>query len=104
MSIYQLINALMQYGKKNELYHEDDYHYCINALLSILKLDDFISDKNIYDLTIDEILDGILSYAIENDIIENTTENKDLFDSKIMGVLTNKPSEINSKFYSLYFF
>lgn len=102
MEIYQLINALMQYGKKNNLYEEYDYHYCVNAILSILHLDDFIKDENEYNLTIDEILDGILSYAIENNIIDNTTESKDLFDSKIMGVLTEKPSAINKKFYDLY--
>ena len=31
MVVYQLINALMQYGKKNDLYEECDYHYCVDC-------------------------------------------------------------------------
>ena len=99
MNICQLIDCLLQYGLKNNLIEKLDYEYSLNALLSILKLDAYDEVNNHEEMEIDDILEGILAYAIDNNIIENTTESKDLFDSKVMGVLTPKPSEITRNFY-----
>ena len=99
MNICQLIDSLLQYGLKNNLIDKLDYEYSLNALLSILKLDSYDEVNQHEEMEIDDILEGILNYAIDNNIIENTTESKDLFDSKVMGVLTPKPSEIIRNFY-----
>lgn len=101
MGIYQLIDSLLMYGKKSELIVEEDYYYTLNGILSILHLNEYEEVKEHVELTLDEILDGILAYAIKENIIENTTESKDLFDTKLMGLLTPRPSEITNKFYAL---
>ena len=43
---------------------------------------------------IDELLEPIIEYAIENGIIEDTANNRDLFDTKIMGIFTPMPREV----------
>ena len=102
MDIYQLIDSLLNYGIKKNLINKADYYYTLNAILALLNLDDYNEVNESIELTLDEILDGFITYAIDNKIIENTTECKDLFDSKLMGLLTKKPSELINDFNSLY--
>lgn len=104
MDIYQYIDSLMVYGEKCHLYNPLDYEYTLNALLAVLKLKDYKEVENHIEMELDDILEGIIEYAINEKIIENTQESKDLFDTKVMGVLTPKPSEIINQFdYSLIF-
>lgn len=102
MDICQLIDLLLKYGLEKGLIKEDDYYYSLNALLDVFKLDDYvINQESKEDLSLDEILSLMLDYAIKENLIENTNECKDLFDTRIMGVLTPKPSEINHTFKKL---
>jgi UDPglucose--hexose-1-phosphate uridylyltransferase len=54
------------------------------------------------EVSIDTILGELVSYAISKGIVEDTTVSKDLFDTKLMGVVTPLPHEINSRFFSKY--
>ena len=100
MQIYILIKSLLKYGLKNELISEYDYDYVLNDLLFHLGLDEYIEpDLNTPLIeSLDSILEGILNYAINEKIIENSVVEKDLYDTKIMGCLTPLPSQIISKF------
>lgn len=98
MDIYQYIDSLMIYAKNKALYENEDYEYTLNALLAVLQLKDYQTVNTHKEMALDDILSGILTYAIDNNIIENTQESKDLFDTKVMGVFTPKPSEIIRKF------
>ena len=100
MQIYILIKSLLKYGLKNELISEYDYDYVLNDLLFHLGLDEYIEpDLNTPLIeSLDSILEGILNYAINEKIIENSIVEKDLYDTKIMGCLTPLPSQIISKF------
>ena len=60
------------------------------------KLKEEIRAMEVPDLLIEEIM----SYALENDICSNEVE-ADLFANYVFGILTPKPSEINSMFMSL---
>lgn len=51
-------------------------------------------------MTIDEILLPLLDYACANGVIEDTTANRDLFDTKLMGIVTPMPREVKMDFYS----
>jgi len=103
MTIYEAIHALMEYGKKKNIYEEDDKEYILNSLLDVFNLDDYKDNDYVCepDKNVTHILDEMIEYAIENDIIENTQISKDLFDTKIMGCLTPMPSMINRKFDEL---
>ena len=49
-----------------------------------------------------DILGAILDYACENGLCENSVVYRDLFDTKIMGLLTPRPSEVIRAFKSKY--
>ena len=44
---------------------------------------------------IDEILDKLVSYAAEKGIITDSNAARDLFDTRIMGLLTERPHTVN---------
>ena len=50
----------------------------------------------------EEILGGILDYAVEHGLCEDDITSRDLFDTKIMGILTPMPREVIATFNGLY--
>ena len=107
-----LILELVNYALMNELIEEDDKIYVTNRLLEVFEkigLDtdseaikgDVESKKHI-TRRIAEILSDCLETAINDGLIEDTQLNKDLFDTKIMGVLTPMPSVVRKHFKELY--
>ena len=52
---------------------------------------------------LEEVLKGMLDYAYEKGILkENSVVYRDLFDTKIMGLLMPRPSEVIRHFHELY--
>ncbi|WP_291652355.1 UDP-glucose--hexose-1-phosphate uridylyltransferase [Clostridium sp.] len=105
MNIYREIKRLIQYGLKHELFTKDDEIFIRNGLLDVLNLDEYedfeIDDENLNTPT--EILGNILDYAFNNGILEsNSPIYRDLLDTKIMGVLMPRPSEVIREFYNRY--
>lgn len=104
--IYQSIYDLIEYCLKHGLIDKDDKIYIRNRLLELFNLEDFCEDKiikNNKDVKLELILKSCLDYAYENHLIkENTVLYRDLFDTKIMGILTPRPSEVIKKFNEDY--
>ncbi|MGL5649149.1 MAG: UDP-glucose--hexose-1-phosphate uridylyltransferase [Clostridium sp.] len=105
MNIYREIERLIQYGLKKNLFKKEDEIYIRNSIISVFKLDDYskveIEDENLNSPT--EILDNLLNYAFETGILEhNTSVYRDLLDTKIMGILMPRPSEVIEKFKIKY--
>ena len=98
----ELISELVGYGIEKGLVEEDDKIYVINRLLELFRLDSYTqTDKAIRQLS--EILSDMTDYAAEHGLIpENTNVYRDLFDTKIMGILTPAPSVVRAKFTDLY--
>ena len=94
----ELISELVGYGIEKGLVEEDDKIYVINRLLELFRLDSYTqTDKAIRQLS--EILSDMTDYAAEHGLIpENTNVYRDLFDTKIMGILTPAPSVVRAKF------
>ena len=89
------INQLIQYGLQNELIHEDDIAYVANRLLDLFGLTEFEYEKgNGECVALVPVLETMLAKAIEQGKIENTTTEKDLFDTRIMDILTPRPHEV----------
>ena len=53
-------------------------------------------------MELEDILAGLLSDAVSRGVIEDNITAKDLFDTKLMGVLTPLPREVRAKFAALY--
>ena len=108
--IQKNILELTQYALDAGLIQSSDKVYTVNRLLELFGLDDLeISEKtvDIDDVEpvkdLEEILESMLDYAAEQGLIpENTITYRDLFDTKIMGVLMPRPSEVQETFYRLY--
>ena len=102
MNIYQAINALCDYACEHKLIEKADRIFCINQIIDVLSMDAFEDVKSEGDATLEDILRVILDYACENSLCEDSVVFRDLLDTKIMGILTPKPSCVINKFNSLY--
>ena len=112
--IQERILDLVDYALVTGLIETADTRYTINRLLELFELDE-MSDEvvDLHKITIhtqeeaEEALEGILKdmldYAYENHILEeNSVVYRDLFDTKIMGLLVPRPSEVVRNFDRFY--
>lgn len=101
--IEQSIQELIQYGIEKELITSEDEIFLRNQLMDLLQLSAWETPALPEVLpTIDEILDKLVSYAAEKDIITNSNAARDLFDTRIMGLLTERPHTVNRSFFAAY--
>ena len=105
MSIYREFERLINFGLKNELFEKEDKIFMRNSLIDLFKLDEYIveevEDENLENVT--PIMENLLNYAYEMGILEsNSPVYRDLLDSKIMGILMPRPSQVINNFNMLY--
>ncbi|MDE6905765.1 MAG: UDP-glucose--hexose-1-phosphate uridylyltransferase [Lachnospiraceae bacterium] len=105
---------LVDYALATELITEEDRIYTTNRLLELFQLEELEDDKvnahnNICttreqaENALPDILGDMLNYAYDQGITqENGIVYRDLFDTKIMGLLLPRPSEVTEKFWELY--
>ena len=100
--INKLINELMKYAVDSHLVEDDDKVYVTNRILELFELMEF-EEENIDTVRpLNEILEDMLAYAYKNGIMkEDTITEKDLFDTKIMGLITPAPSVVRKRFLDL---
>lgn len=96
------VQALIDYALEKKLISEDDEICVRNSLIDVLKLDNWNSpEKKAYG-TVDDILDDIVDYAVQKELIPASNAWRDLFDTRIMGIFTAMPHEVISKFREKY--
>ena len=97
------ITELVNYGISKGLIDELDRVYTVNRLAELFGIDEFTAPGNDpapRDLHL--ILEDMMAWAYSNGVMKSdTTAGKDLFDTKIMGVLTPPPSVVINKFNEL---
>ena len=99
------IQRLIRYSIQNDLITKDDELVVRNRLMDALHVVDWTESSDAVvqsDLPIDNILAPLIDHACENGVIENTTANRDLFDTKLMGIVTPMPHEIIRDFKEQY--
>ena len=101
-NIYWEINCLINYGVENGLIDELDRIYTRNKVLEVLKLYDFEEVECREYKNIEDILENILDWSVKQGLIENNNTERDLLDTKIMGVLMPRPSEVIREFNRKY--
>ena len=112
--IQDAIARLVQYGLATELIGKDDAIWAANHLLEILCIDVLDektekailnfdpSDKRIVD-ELPQILNEFCNYGVTiRRLEEDSVTYRDLFDTQIMGALTDRPSNVIRKFRTLY--
>lgn len=100
---YKNIKELVEYGIKNGLMEEGDRIYVTNMILDLLHMGAYEEPEEFdADTDLEDILKGLLDYACEQGIIEDSVVYRDLFDAKLMNTMLSKPSEVIKKFQDLY--
>lgn len=81
-----------------------DQVYVTNRLLELLRKNDWVQSENTTLSSSDRLtlLDEIIDYAVEEEIIENLPSARDVFGAKIMDLVTPRPSEVNHAFWTAY--
>ena len=102
MKIETYIDSLVSYAMNKGLALPEDHMILTNRLLEILQLDAYEPSDEPQSEDLEEILAGLLDYACEKGICENNVVARDLFDTKLMGVLTPMPREVIAIFNQLY--
>ena len=102
MTIETYIDSLVSYAMNCGLTQPEDHTVVVNRLLEALKLDSYTPSEELLSEDLEEILAGILDYACEKGLCEDNITARDLFDTKIMGILTPMPREVISTFRGLY--
>ena len=113
--IQERIFELVKYGITTGLVEKADEVYTVNRLLELFEVDDI--EDSVFEAVsaqpawtqeeaeskLEQILEDMMTYAYDNGIMkENSIVYKDLFDTKIMGCLVTRPSEIRAKLKDLY--
>ncbi len=99
------IRKLVNYGLKNGLLAQEDEIYTVNRLLELFGLEDLEETDECVTMETEElesVLGSMLDYACEQGLIEDSIVYRDLFDTKIMGLLIPRPSEVIAKFKEIY--
>ena len=102
MKIETYIDALISYAMNTGLAQPEDHQVLCNQLLEALRKDDYTPSDEPQSEDLEEILAGILDYAVENGIIDDNITARDLFDTKIMSILTPMPREVIRTFAEKY--
>lgn len=102
--IYNDIAALAQYGVGTGLIAPADRVWAENALFAALGLDGCAPDDRTCAAgeALDAILARILDDAVRRGVTEDGVTARDLLDTKLMGVLTPRPSQVIERFDALY--
>ena len=101
MNIFEAIKSLVKYAIDNEMIEKEDEIWAINRICEALKIDSF-EESEAKESDLEKILAVILDYAVKNGLCEDSVVYRDLFDTKIMGLITPRPSDVIKKFKSLY--
>ena len=104
MDLQKDIKKLVTYGLKHQLIMPEDETYTINQYLEVFRLDEY-DDPDIEgeEIVLPEILDKLIDAAYDRYIIKSDDIiTRDLFDTKLMGIMTPKPSQVIKEFRELY--
>lgn len=71
-------------------------------MLAALELDAYEERTVTGQPALTEILDSLLNYACANGLCQDSVVYRDLFDTKLMGLLTPRPSAVIRRFWDLY--
>ena len=102
MKIETYIDSLISYAMNCGLAEPCDHTVLVNRLLDLLHKDDYVPSDEPQSEDLEEILAGILDYAVANGLCDDGITAKDIFDTRIMGAITPMPREVIGIFRYLY--
>ena len=97
----QYLIALAEHAVRTGLIQPEDRMWAVNRLLEVMQLDEAEADVPV-QAPLHEILEVLTENAVRRGICDDNQVARDLFDTKLMGVLTPMPHEVRGKFSQLY--
>ena len=100
----QAIAQLISYALEKRLIQPEDRMWTVNTLLEALALDGCALPEELPPAgELSATLEALLDDAVERGVLkENTVTYRDLLDTRLMGILTPRPSQVIGQFRSLY--
>ena len=102
MKIETYIDSLVSYAMNHGLAEPVDHQVLTNRLLDLLHKDDYEPSDEPQTEDLEEILAGILDYAVANGLCDDGITARDIFDTRIMGAVTPMPREVIRTFREKY--
>ena len=93
------IAALADYAVAKGLIEEADRPWAVNRLLETMGLSSYKAPETVPQASLEEILTALVNDAVARGVIEDGIASRDLFDTKLMGVLTPRPSQVIARFH-----
>ena len=100
--VNEAIRQLVEYGLEKALIHPADAIYARNQLLLVMGLDEYEDAEGAPSRKLHEILEILTEDAVRRGICEDNGTARELFDTKLMGCLTPRPSEVQWTFADRY--
>ena len=102
--LYRGIDSLVNYGLYKGLIQPEDCTYITNRYLELYGIDEYEpTEVDAEELDLEKILKELLEEAIRLGVLENEDiVSKDLFDTKLMGIMVPIPSQVIHTFRKLY--
>ena len=101
-SVSKYIAALADYSIRKGMTAPEDRIWVINSLLHEMGISSYEEPEDAAELPLEEILGGLVDYAVREGKIDGGPVSRDLLDTALMGVLTPRPSLVISQFRHLY--
>ena len=106
MGTQEAVSALVAYGLRTELIHPEDAGYTANLLFGAMKFEPegsyHFCSESAPVMELEDILKVLLDDAVGRGVIEDGIASRDLFDTKLMGLMTPRPGEVVQEFDRLY--
>ena len=105
MNLCAEIAKLVEYGLQKGLIEAEDQTFMINQYLEVFQMDEYDENTNISGekINLEEILECLTDAALERGIIKSDDiVTRDLFDTRLMGIMVGKPSQIIHEFRKHY--
>ncbi|SFC55662.1 UTP-hexose-1-phosphate uridylyltransferase [Alkalibacterium subtropicum] len=102
-TIDQIITDFLTYYIQTGQVDALDRIYLTNRLLDLLDKKEYRQVKPSVEIKKPlELLDTLITYAVETEVIEELSSSKDVFGAKVMDLITPRPSEVNHLFWQHY--
>mgnify|MGYP005811185915 CR=1 FL=1 len=96
------IDLLVAYGLEKHLIEPADAVWCRNTLLDILQKPDYTPGPPLPAIPLPEILSTLTDDAVARGLCGGDIVSRDLFDTRLMGALPPRPSQVRRHFFDLY--
>ncbi len=96
------VDALAGYAMEKKLIAPEDRVWAVNSLLAALGADEYIEGGEAVQGPLAELLERLATHAVKAGLCGEDITSRDLFDTRLMGLLTPRPSQIIGEFWSRY--